>query len=424
MSRHRVLIVNTVALNTGDAALMLCLVDRVRAALGDDTELRVADSQPDASQNRYPELTFVPLLGSQYARRRAGRLQRVARAWHRAAIVLASLAARHGRTRLASVILPAAEAEGFEAYLWATSVVSAGGTMFVEHYPLADRFLTLGVAALLSRPYALFTQSLGPFRKPGNRLAMRQIVRNASLTLLRDATSRQHLEDIGAPLDRVLVTVDAAFGMDTDHAERRRDRRGALAISVRKWPYASAVQGFDSTNAYRQAIRAAVVEAVTARDLDVVFVSSCQGDENYWTDDSEEAEVIAGGLPEAVRARVTVDREFRTPAELTAILGEFAFVIATRMHVAIMAVIADTPVLPIAYEFKTRDVFGRLGLGDTVIAWEAVSAENLVSGLRRLASEEAMWRGTVAQPRQDAHAQALAAAGYLAEALAPAESVA
>ena len=42
----------------------------------------------------------------------------------------------------------------------------------------------------------------------------------------------------------------------------------------------------------------------------------------------------------------------------------FDFVVATRMHMMILSLCVGTPVLPIAYEFKTKELAARLGIAD------------------------------------------------------------
>ena len=53
-------------------------------------------------------------------------------------------------------------------------------------------------------------------------------------------------------------------------------------------------------------------------------------------------------------------------------------VVATRMHAAILALAAGTPVLPVAYEYKTHELFGALGVGDWVTDIETVMPETFI----------------------------------------------
>jgi colanic acid/amylovoran biosynthesis protein len=62
---------------------------------------------------------------------------------------------------------------------------------------------------------------------------------------------------------------------------------------------------------------------------------------------------------------------------LIGILGSFDFAVSTRMHLAILALLARTPVLAVAYEFKTTELFTRLNMGAWVREIEAVDGEEL-----------------------------------------------
>jgi colanic acid/amylovoran biosynthesis protein len=59
-------------------------------------------------------------------------------------------------------------------------------------------------------------------------------------------------------------------------------------------------------------------------------------------------------------------------------------VLATRMHMAILALTAGTPVVAIAYEFKTRELFRRMGLEHYVLDIESVDADALTNSVLSL----------------------------------------
>ena len=63
------------------------------------------------------------------------------------------------------------------------------------------------------------------------------------------------------------------------------------------------------------------------------------------------------------------------------LLAGFDLSVATRMHAGILALIAGTPVLPIAYEFKTHELFARLGMAEWVQDIESVTGASLRSAL-------------------------------------------
>jgi len=83
-----------------------------------------------------------------------------------------------------------------------------------------------------------------------------------------------------------------------------------------------------------------------------------------------------------VAASVTVDEQFRDPQALLDELASFDVVVATRMHVAILALCKGVPVLPIAYEFKTTELFESLGLGELLSQIESVDTPGLIAKMR------------------------------------------
>ena len=129
--------------------------------------------------------------------------------------------------------------------------------------------------------------------------------------------------------------------------------------------------------AYKDAVAGLVDHAVHRHGGTVTFISTCQGVPEYAYDDSAVASEIVDRLSDDVRARVSVDSDFHRPEDLLRRLSEFDLVVATRMHVAILALAAGTPVITISYEFKTRSLFERLGMGEFVHDIESVSASEL-----------------------------------------------
>lgn len=392
----RVWITNTVVLNGGDAAILEATLPLLRDAFGEGTRFLAYAPQPGVARKYFPSLEFRrPLphhLGASAPR------------WSRAAIARAARKARlyvaawcFGR-RLGALTrwwLPARQRGALEEFASADVIVSAGGTYLVENYPLEPRIVDYRLALLARRPLILFAQSLGPFEQPRNRRTLGRVLRRARLILLRDERSREHLRELSIPADRIAVSADPVFALATEDAcapepSRRGEvgsgssgsnRRLRIAVSVRYWPYFEREKA--GNRRYRGAVAALVGSLVRDAGAHVTFVSTCQGVPEYWTDDSRVAARIAKTLPADVRAEVTVDREHRSPGELLDLLGGFDLVVATRMHAAILALCAGTPVFPIAYEFKTRELFERLGLGDWVEDIEDVSEASLPAAVGR-----------------------------------------
>jgi len=84
---------------------------------------------------------------------------------------------------------------------------------------------------------------------------------------------------------------------------------------------------------------------------------------------------------------VDVDREFHSPGGLLSELSSTGLVVTTRMHLAILSLISRVPVIAIAYEFKTLELFANLGLSDFVVKIEDVTPEWMTERIQMLLDE-------------------------------------
>jgi colanic acid/amylovoran biosynthesis protein len=382
----KIVISNTVALNGGDAAILSGLIRILRAAFGPDVRFTVFGSQPDVAARYYPEVTFRPSLFSYTTRSRVRGLRRLLRACHHIRWRLAATRPFAWRTRL---LLAARERAALAEYASADLVVSTGGTYLVEIYSLEPRLFDFDIALRLGKPLVLFTQSLGPFTAPRHRRRLRRIFTDAALVLVRDARSRRHITELGVAPHRIRVAADAAFALadprpaarpaPTWPAERLR-----VAISVREWRHFRTANPAAGMARYLAAVGSLVQHLVEHDKATVTLLSTCQGIPEYWTDDSRVAADLIRELPPTIREQVSLDDGFHRPQELIDRLREYDLLVATRMHMAILGLCAGVPVLAIAYEFKTTELFRSLGLGEWVHDIETVRAESLIHAVDAL----------------------------------------
>lgn len=370
----------------------------LRRAHGHDSEFTVYANDADVLSRRYPDIRWrLPPAATS----RSWRNPYLRGALHRTAAARFRIAARHRQGALAPVasrLLGPDERSCLESFATADVVISSGGTYLVEHYPLARALFSCELALMLGRPLVLFTQSLGPFTRPRNRRRLRTILEHAALVLLRDDASRAHCEELGIRTDRVHVSADAAFALREPPRQPNPPRAPGLrelrvAISVREWSHFRATPCSDGMTRYRDAMRAAVSHLVERHGAVVTFLSTCQGTPEYWADDSRLAAQIVEDLPHHVRQRVCVDREFHTPADLVERISSFDLVVATRMHMAILGLVACVPVCAIAYEFKTRELFERLRLAAWLQDIETITGASAASMLDDIIGQLPQIRG-------------------------------
>jgi colanic acid/amylovoran biosynthesis protein len=379
----RLAITNTVALNGGDAAILLCLMQMLRQAFGNDTQIVVFDSQADIAVRYYPEITFRP-MELVPARRLASRSRRIDHALARFERARFLAALRLWSFGVGRFLLRSAERRLVEEYATVDLMVSTGGTYLVENYDFSFRLAHLSLAQAAGTHIVLFTQSLGPFRNPRNRNAIQRVLSGVRLILLRDSRSRGHLIEVGVPDALLRVCADGVFSLaDPERLAAAADRptsegsRLRVAVSVREWTQFGDETPEEGMDRYCRAIAATAEHLVRVFGAEIVFLSTCQGIPEYRADDSAVAWRIGELLPPDVRSHVNIDRSFHRPEQLMDAYAGFDLLISTRLHAAILALCAGIPVFPIEYEFKTTEVFARLGLREWVQDIRTVRPETL-----------------------------------------------
>lgn len=369
--RH-IVITNIVSLNTGDAAILWGMFQILRERYGADTRFTVFDKSAEAANKYYPWATFRQALFGNRPKSSIGRKLQVRGYGHWVerlrylALCLASYLIRLKADWLARLFLSGDDFRSVSEYVHADLVVSTGGTYLTENYGLWTNIRDYRLTFAAGTPLVFFTQTLGPFTQPKYRKAFKDIFSRSAAIFLRDERSRKHVVDLGIPAEKITLAKDAAFVIK---AQPSTAPAGPfrIAISVRTMHFFDD-SGCSIGERYKSSVIAMVSAAVREHGAEVVFLSTCQGIPEYWTDDASLADEIVEGLPEDVASAVTVDRRFRQPTEIVETYQKFHLVIATRMHAAILGLVAGIPVLGVAYEFKLEELFDQLGMNDAKLS--------------------------------------------------------
>ncbi|MHB9131792.1 MAG: polysaccharide pyruvyl transferase family protein [Armatimonadota bacterium] len=419
------MITNIVALNGGDAAILFGTIRALRRVLGEDCRVTAFASHPQRCRELFPEVEFRETLGLTATRspsiRYVGRLLRALRT---ARFLAAAWCHAHRLPTVAQHLLPADAWDSLTRYADADAIISSGGTYLKEEYGVLSPLIDYRIALQLRRPLAFFTQSLGPFTTPYIRRAMKTIFSQAAGILLRDERSLEHLREIGVPAARMHIGADAAFALaDPTRLQRAAKRQFPqgntlrVAYSVRPWAHFADVPSA-AMERYISSIAASLHHLVHHHQAEITFLSTCQGVPEY-DDDAQLAEEIVRRLDAETAANVHVTHRFRRFDELIDELSTFDVAICTRMHMCILSLLAGLPVLPIAYEFKTQELFRKFGQEEWVIQMDEITPQLLIARIDRFLTAAPELRVALIDETLRESDNALAVAGYLANDLWP-----
>lgn len=402
----KILITNIVTLNPGDAAILQGMFQILRQKYGDNVDIVVFDRLADAAAKYYPWATFRPaFFGNRPGGFIARKLKKLGYGhWNtrlRYWLLRVSVALMNsGLSVLSKLLLSREDYSSLREFFAADLVLSSGGTYLIENYNLWPAIYDYRLTLATKRPLVFFTQSLGPFRETKYRSAFADIFNRSHRVCVRDEKSRGHVTELGVEDEKVVVAKDAAFVLEPKDSpaflqeKPVQDTKFKVAISVRSLHLFDEA-GADLEDNYINSIIAMVEEAVCHFDARVTFLSTCQGIDEYWTNDADFAEQIIDRLPSSLRAHVELDSAFRQPLEVVDSYRHFDLVIATRMHAAILGLVAGTPVLGIAYEFKLEELFHQLGMDDARLSTQTMSPELSREMISSLLSNLEVWRTKV-----------------------------
>ncbi len=380
----KILITNIVALNGGDAAIMYGMINSLRDTFGRNIDIHIYASNPDICQRLYPEFKFRETLGLIANKGPLSRVRfigRILRSIQRYRYLLVSKMYGKG-VHSFKYLLPKESRVSLDDYATADVVISSGGTYLIEAYGLVTQCTDYSICNNLNQQIFFYTQSLGPFTQSWSKEWMRSVFSSSSCILVRDEQSYANIKELNIdPTPKVIRIADAAFSLANRNdlyraKERRLPRKMKIAFSVREWGIFRYRTKENGIRAYRESI-ATLVKYFVEEGHEVSFFSTCQGVKEY-TDDSKEAGEIMKLLPVHIVQQIAIQQEYVHFKKIMEQLKEVDFLIGTRLHMSILSLIVGTPVLPIAYEFKTKELFLNLGFERYVVSIENISPELLL----------------------------------------------
>lgn len=224
-------------------------------------------------------------------------------------------------------------------------VINPAGEFFPhDPAPALYHLLDAHVSHKLGVPTAMVNHTMD-ITDPTLRQLIPQIYRHLSLIGFRDEKSVSAFQAMGGDLRNVVVAPDLALTTTIDRPSARLSGTIALAIHT---PDAEVI------NRLPEWLQ--VISALRGKGFKVVLVSNeMPSDKPFF---------------EKVQQRISIPIEgeglpFDRYAQM---LGTFDFVVTSRMHTGILAMVAGTPVIPVeGPSFKISGLFQELGLAMPVI---------------------------------------------------------
>jgi len=376
----RILITDSVTLNTGDAAILFGTIEVLRTVFG-NCEIRTHCRYYDRVLAKYPDIAArrcVQECTRKFPPRFVWRLSPVFR------YAMAVRGRSLWRAICRRVFLSSEERAAVDDYAWADVIISCGGSFLTDSYAIKPVLAGYYLALTLEKKVIILGQTLGPFADHRNVTRVQAVISKFDLIVTRDEQSWKMAMGMGIPAEKLVLAADMAFNLPVPEVSRRADRERVLidgrspvvGVSVRRWIYPRSCRPREAHSRYVATLAKALDTLIERHDAKVVFISTCQGEPVYSFHDEEVADEVRSVMN--FGDRTVVDRDFYKPDCFMEKASRMHVLIGTRMHACILAMLSGVPCLNIEYEPKSRELFRRLDLEKMVVGIETFSSEEVV----------------------------------------------
>ncbi|MGE5221224.1 MAG: polysaccharide pyruvyl transferase family protein [Omnitrophica WOR_2 bacterium] len=284
-----------------------------------------------------------------------------------------------------------------QAYIQSDLAVSVpGGFLYSSGsgLTLLIALFTLWLARLAGKPFYIFPQSIGPFRRRWERRAVRRVLSLARVLMVREPVSLQELKACGISHPRTYLLPDMAFSYQgvprktaeewlTSHGIDPSRDRPLLGMTLMNWGEQN--PQFRLQSEYEDACASAARFFIQQYGGKVLLFSQVWGPFSS-QDDRVPARRAAAKLPD-LSASIRVVEDPLPPDLLISLFGLMDVFIGTRMHSNIFALSQGVPAIAIGYQHKTRGIAEMAGIAPWVIDIRTIDAPALIEKLKSLWTE-------------------------------------
>jgi len=304
------------------------------------------------------------------------------------------------------------------AYAEADIIVSISGEMLSGANVRRIGLFLYGywLGHLMDKVVAIFPQSMGPFEKPLMRIMVKYVLERCDLILPRDKISLAFVEKLNLRNNNVHLVPDVAVNQlyippDEAMAELSKnglltERRPIIGITISKFKDADFERYF--------AVMRGLCLFVTNELVGSIIIFSPNMPYRNEVDDLSVATQLYNSLPE--QTNIIMLSKLYSARQIKGLLGVCDVFVTTRMHVAILATMNETPTITINTQPKLRGYMEMISQDDwscEIKAFDVAAAREM---LQSILNKSAAVKSSLQRAKQKVSPDALAATRYLRDA--------
>lgn len=362
--KKKISIIDSVILNSGDAAILLSMLQSINS-ISPDSDIEVFVSHFEKAKSIYGDLNLSPTIETSASRSN----NRIVNAAIRKTFFLRAVLSIAGHRLVKRwILLMSEEKKALNKLAGSDVVVSCGGGFLNNNYSVLNRAACYLLLMRLKKPLFFYAQSIGPFKTSFQEKLLAYIFKNSLFLTVREKGTFEFLTN-KLKLTNVALTADEAFTFK-EITNNGLHEAGNInfCFCLRPWKFSRENEENQLIYEGIFAKYAGMVSYILTKheNSSVTFLSTCQGVDGYIDDSKMHQKVIDKIAPE-LRPRIELTNKFNKPDEIHMFLKKINILITMRMHMSILGFLNSVPAIGIPYESKTNDLFNRMGMDDYLV---------------------------------------------------------
>lgn len=258
-------------------------------------------------------------------------------------------------------------------YLWSKKDIGSNLALFITLFGF-------WVAKMMKRKTVLHSQSIGPFGYDFQMKLFGYVFHDAKLIMVRERRSFNLVRQI-LPHVKVVLVPDAAFQVEFNSKTTKKMAGINIGITARRWLNTGMQENYEHQ-------LADFIDSAFGRNK--VFWFMPQVIDSFHNDDDRVVyRRILNKVNHKERVRIVeVSADYKVVGK---IYSQLDYMVGTRMHSVIFALINRVPSIGIEYDPKTSGIMDELGLKEYVIKIEDVTSVRLQRLIETLQSNRKIY---------------------------------
>lgn len=356
------------ALNLGDDAIMHVTLNHLRKTFI-NSRITAAANDP-GSWRKYPEIDVVSSLCTWMGDCKLGHFLPKFSLIPLYLILLTVASISYRSFRINLLFGSEEQKRLLKAYYDSNLILSCGGGNFYAYRPVSPSLIlglfSLAFALMLGKKTVMLPQSTGPIEGKIQRLLAKIIFTRVSSIMVREAYSKDFINNVLQVKKDIILLPDLAFGLptlnsDQDQPNHKTIRKDSCHIGLTVIDRGAQKAVFNNQYKYENLIESLLVHLHKKYGAHIHLFSQCNGPSS-----DQDDRIIARKIFQRMRGKfdeIYLHEDMQDALEIRAAYKTMDFIIGTRFHTAIFALSCAVPVILIGYQPKARGTMELLGLG-------------------------------------------------------------